>query len=189
MCGAVACAATAGCGDAKKAADRPAASRETADRPAPLPRGWRRIVDTRAGFTLGLPPGWTVQVGPPATRARAPGGAVALSVSADRSADGRNDSPQEYLRQAVANLKGYRGLHVGPLGPLKGYAYPAAGTTAAGVFVQTGVRQQIQLYALRRRGLVTYVIAVFRNADIPASRHAASLDRIVHSLRARPPRR
>jgi hypothetical protein len=144
-------------------------------------------VDRRAGFTLGLPRAWTAQVGPPATRVRAPGGGVALSVSADRSADGRTDSPQEYVRQAVANLTGYSGLHVGPLGRLKGYAYPAAGTTAAGVFVQTGVRQQIQLYALHRRGLVTYVILVFRNATLPASRYAAALDRIVHSLRSRPP--
>ena len=180
-------AAVAGCGGSS-ADHRDPASRETVDAPARLPPTWRRHLDARIGFTLGLPPGWSWQPGANATRVRSPDRHLALSVSADRGSDGRSDPPDDYVRQTVANLSGYGSLRVGPLQGLKGLAYPAATITATGLFVKTGVRQQIQLFALRRPGLVTYLIAVFRDASVPASRYAASLERIVRSFRARPPR-
>ena len=176
----------AGCGD-PPADHRPPASGETVDAPARLPRGWHRLLDARIGFTLALPRGWSSQPGTNATRVTSPDRRLALSLSADRGSDGRSDRPDDYVRQTVANLTGYGALRVGPLRELKGLRYPAATITASGVFLKTGVRQQIQLFALRRPGLATYLIAVFRNASVPASRYAGTLERIVRSFRARPP--
>jgi hypothetical protein len=178
--------AAAGCGDTPTHDRRK--SRETADAPAPLPRGWHRVADTRAGFTVGLPPGWTSQVGSTSTIARSGAGDVALSVSADGSRDGQKDAPEKYLRRTAAHLGGYRELRLDPVQPVEGLAYPAATVTATGVFAQTGVRQQIQLYALRRPGRVTYSISVFRSAYLAASRDTAQVDGILRSFRARPPR-
>ena len=187
-CGSLACpSAAAGCGNAP-VQDPARTSRETADAPARLPPNWHRVRDARIGFTLALPPGWSSKQEATTTRASSPDRRLALSVSADRGSDGKTDPPDAYVRQTVANLEGYRGLRVGPLRVLKGLRYPAATITATGVFAATGVRQQIQLFALRRPGLVTYVIAVFRNASVSASRYAAPLETIVRSFRAQPPR-
>lgn len=175
-----------GCGDSPP--DRPPpARRETPDAPARLPRAWHRLVDARIGFTLALPPGWSSQQGGAATRVSSPDRRLVLSLSADRGSDGKTDPPDDYVRQTVANLEGYRGLRVGPLRALKELPYPAATITATGLFASTGVRQQIQLFALRRPGLVTYLIAAFRNASVPASRYVGQLQTIVRSFRAGPP--
>ncbi|MDQ6750224.1 MAG: DUF1795 domain-containing protein [Actinomycetota bacterium] len=179
--------AVAGCGGSP-AHRRPGKIPETADAPPPLPRGWHRITETRSGFTLGLPPGWTSRSENAATRARSRDGAAALSVFADRSRDGQEDAPEEYLRRTIAHFSGYRALHVGPVRPLPGLAYPAAKVTASGVFAKTKVRQRIALYALRRPRQVTYTVAVFRSASSAGSRETALLERIVRSLRGRPPR-
>lgn len=187
VCCALGCApAGGGCGNSSER-DAAATGRGSADAAAPLPRGWQRIGDAQAGFTLGLPPGWTSQVGSATTIARPEAGGVALSVSADGSKDGRKDTPEKYLRVAIEHLNGYRALRVGQPRPLKGLAYPAAMVTASGVFAQTGVPQEIQLYALRRPERVTFIISVFRSTDIAGSRYMGLVDRIVRSLRARPP--
>jgi hypothetical protein len=114
-------------------------------------------------------------------------GALALSVAADRSGDGQDDLPDEYLRRTATHLAGYRALRVEAVRRLARLRYPAAALTASGVFTRTGVRQQILIYALRRPGQVTYSVAAFRSAGVPASRYAALLDAIVRSFRARPP--
>jgi hypothetical protein len=66
--------------------------------------------------------------------------------------------------------------------------YPAARSTATGTFSRTRVRQAITLYALRRPGIVTYTVAVFRSAAIPAARYAPYLQVLLRSFRGRPAR-
>jgi hypothetical protein len=58
--------------------------------------------------------------------------------------------------------------------------------TAIGTFRRTRVRQAITLYALHRPGRVTYTLAVFRSAAIPAARYEPYLQLLLRSFRAQP---
>jgi hypothetical protein len=162
---------------------------ESADPPAPLLRGWSRLVNDAAGFSLSLPPGWTSRGSTGAsTLLRSRDRALAVAVSADRSRDGAGDPPTAYVDRTVRSLPGYRGLRAGRAVTVPGLRYPAAKVTAIGTFTRTRVRQAITLYALHRPGLVTYTLAVFRSAAIPAARYAPYLQVMLRSFRGRPAR-
>jgi hypothetical protein len=162
---------------------------ESADPPATLLRGWSRLVNDAAGFSLSLPPGWTSRGSAGAsTLLRSRDRALAVAVSADRSHDGAGDPPTTYLDRTVRNLTGYRGLRAGHAVTARGLHYPAATVTAIWTFTRTRVRQAIALYALHRPGRVTYTLAVFRSAAIPAARYAPYLQVMARSFRARPAR-
>jgi len=170
-------AAPAGCGGSSSSGG--SSPKETTDPPAAALPGWVRLINDTAGFSLTLPPGWrTRQSGEGSTLIRSTDRALALAVSADRSNDGAADPPATYLERTVRHLAGYRNLRAGRAVPVPGLRYPAARLTATGTFARTRVRQAITLYALRRPGIVTYTLAVFRTAASPAARYANRRERV-----------
>lgn len=183
----VACAAgAAACGGADSA-PQPTVAEERTDRPGALPAGWRRVVNRRAGFSLGIPPGWTARGARGATLVRAGDRLLAVSITGDRSPDGRDLPPDVYVRRTVSSLDGYRDLKVGRPRPLRGERYAGATVTATGTFARTKVRQAIRVTALRRRGQVTYSLVFFRTARAPARVYRAAIDGMVRTFRAQPP--
>ena len=180
-------AGAAGCGGSSSSGD--SSPKETTDPAAAALPAWTRLINDTAGFSLSLPPGWTPRrSGEGGTLIRSSDRALAVAVSADRSNDGAGDPPTTYLERTARHLNGYRSLRTGRAVRVPGLRYPAAGLTAAGTFSRTRVRQAITLYALHRPGIVTYTLAVFRSAAIPASRYAPYLQAILRSFRGRPAR-
>src|SRR4051794_32287873 len=87
---AVSAIAAAGCGDSDKPLPPVAPTQpEQTDRPARLPGGWKRLVNRRAGFSVGIPPGWKGSGAQGATLVRSGDRLMAVSHTADRSPDGR----------------------------------------------------------------------------------------------------
>jgi hypothetical protein len=145
------------------------------------------VVNPRAGFSLGIPPGWTARGTAGATLVRSGDRLLAVSIAADRSADGRRLSPAAYARRLARDLRGYRGLRIGPARPARGARYPGATLSATGTFARTRVRQAILVVALSRRGAVTYSLIFFRTASAPASVYRAAIAGMLRTFRARPP--
>lgn len=182
----VACAAGLGaCGDESPPA--PPAPEERADRRGPLPAGWTRVVNRDAGFSLGIPPGWTARGGRGATLVRSGDRLLAVSITADRSPEGRDLPPEVYARRTVRGLDGYRDLRIGRPRPLRLGRYPGGVVDATGTFARTRVRQAIRAIALRRRGQVTFALLFFRTARAPARVYAPALAGMVRTFRAGPP--
>jgi hypothetical protein len=145
------------------------------------------VVNRRAGFSLGAPAGWSARAVRGATLFRAPGGALALSVSADRSDAGRTQRPRAYVREAVTHLRGFRRLRTGRVVALRGTRYPAAALAASGTFRRTRVREAIFAVAAQRPRWVTYTLIFFRSAGIPGAPYGPTVTAIVRSLRGQPP--
>jgi len=184
---AVGCASALGaCGEDDPAAP-PTVVEERADRRGPLPAGWKRVVNRRAGFSLGIPPGWTARGARGATVVRSGDRLLAASIAADRSEDGRELAPASYARRTARGLQGYRRLRVSRPRPARGSRYRGATVTATGTFARTRVRQAIRVTALRRRGQVTYTLIFFRTARSPARVYAAAIRGMVRTFRAMPP--
>ena len=186
---ALACAAlAAGCGnDSVQTASAPKAPAETRDTPPKLPSGWRRVVNLRAGFSVGIPPGWTARGAAGSTLVRSSDRALALTITADRSDDGRESDPKQYAARLVPQFPRYRKLQTGLAKPVKRTRYPTASVTASGVYSPTGVRQAIVVFAISRPHRVMYTISVFRAASTRAARYDKLLETLVRSFSAGPP--
>jgi hypothetical protein len=184
----LACVLIAGCGSAHhRRSGASSATGGVADARAALPAGWQRVVNTRAGFNVGIPPGWQARGGQGTTIVRSSDGALAAAITADRSGDGLSLGLAQYLRRTAATLSGYRGLRLGAVTPIVATRYPTAAISARGTFTSTRVRQAILLIGIKRRGDATYTLLFFRSASVPATRYAALIEAMVRSLRAQPP--
>lgn len=184
----------AGCGDGEPATTGTTAATaptppQASDRRPPLPRGWRRVVNSRAGFSFALPPGWRSQPGR-TTFVRSRDGSVAASTLADRSSQGRDPSnPGEYATHATRALaSAYRNLRLRGFERLGGAVYPTSVMRASGVYKSTGVRQDITVAVIRRPGQVTFTILFLRNTSARASVYHPLIKRIIRSFRAQTPR-
>jgi hypothetical protein len=145
------------------------------------------VVNPRAGFSLGIPPGWTASGARGATLVRSGDRLLAVSITADRSPEGRELPPELYVRRIARGLAGYRGLRTGRPRPVRGGRYPGALVDATGTFARTRVRQAIRVIALRRRGQVTYSLLFFRTARAPARLYGAAMAGMVRTFRGAPP--
>jgi hypothetical protein len=145
-------------------------------------------VNRRAGFNLGIPPGWKARGGPGSTIVRSRDRALAVSVTADRGPTGRQLKPTTYARRTIRDLPGYRDLKVGEVTRVVDTRYPAAAVKAEGIFERTSLRQAIILFALQKRRIVTFTVIVFRSARVPRDRYAAVTSTLVRTLRAQAPR-
>jgi hypothetical protein len=185
---ALACAAlAAGCGnDSVQTSSAPKAAAETRDTPPKLPRGWRRVVNLRAGFSVGIPPAWTARGAAGRTFIGSSDHALTIDIAADRSDDGRESDPKPYVARVVSALPRYGKLQVGLAKPVTHTRYPTASVTASGVFNPTGVRQAILAFAISRPHRVMYVLSVFRTASTSASRYEKLLETLVRSFSAGP---
>jgi hypothetical protein len=112
---------------------------------------------------------------------------LAVSITADRSPDGRDLKPATYATRLVEALPGYRSLKVGRPGPARGAHYPGASVPARGTFKRTRVRQAIRAVALQRRGQVTYALLFFRTARSPAALYGPAIAGMTRTFRARAP--
>jgi len=179
---------SAGCGGsggAKTAATAPARS-ASADRRAALPRGWRRVVNPRSGFNLGIPPGWTAHGVRGATLVRSRDRGLAVSIAADYGQQGQALAPARYAAATLRALRGYRRLRLGSARPARGTRFAAAAVTATGVYAPTGVRQAIRAIALQRPGVVTFSLLVFRNVRVAERVYRRALDEMARTFRAQP---
>lgn len=152
-----------------------------------LPDGWRRVRDAAAGFTIGVPPGWSARRNGGALVLRSRDRTLAIAVGADRTAPGRHASPRAYAEQAIDSLTGYRRLRTTAARPLAGAPYPGARATATGTYARTGVEQAITLVALQRRGVATFTLLAFRSAQAPSAPASRVVDRVVDTLHAERP--
>jgi hypothetical protein len=187
-CVAAGAGAGAGCGgsDTPKPPEPPTPP-ETNDRPARLPEGWTRLVNRHAGFSVGIPPGWKARGARGATLVRSGDRLLAVSITADRSSEGRDLSPANYSERLAKALRGYRKLRVGRPVPVVKAHYPGASITATGTFQRTRVRQVIRAVALQRRGQVTYALVFFRTARSPAALYRPAITGMIWTFRARAP--
>jgi hypothetical protein len=71
--------------------------------------------------------------------------------------------------------------------PLRGAHYPGVRLRASGRYSSTGVRQAIEVIAIRRVMQVTYTLAAFRNARARAVIYSGAVAVMLRSFRAQPP--
>lgn len=187
--GIVVCIAVlAGCGE-KDERIAPATVAEATDPAAPPPRGWRTYLDRRAGFSISVPPGWSARRRGAATLVRSRDRLLAVSIVADRGAEGRETTAGDYARDTIASLPGYRQLAARGVRPVDGSPYESARADGAGTRESAERRQRVTAAAFRRPGQVTYAAVAFRDARGSGRMEARRLDRLLASLRARPPQR
>jgi hypothetical protein len=179
-------AAVAGC-KSEQAPAPPNPASEPFDRPARPPHGWHTLVNRRVGFSVSLPPGWTARKRRSATLIRSADELLAASVAADRSRAGRETPARTYVQQTLSSLPRFHGAVADPLARVRGSPYESARAEALGI-APDGRRQRVVVAAYRRPGLVTYAVVAFETARRGAPRHERELDRLLASLRARPPR-
>ena len=177
----------AGCGgdgDGGAAASPPPTT-TTPQQPAKLPAGWNRRVDVRAGYSLGIPPGWRAQDRGASTLIRSPDHLVAVSIVADRTGDALAVPADQFATQVLAALPYQPSLNPGPAHrfggtPLDGFSTDASGQAAG------GVEQRVTVVVLRHDGYVNYTVVVAANAGrTPAAERAEALA-MVRTLRDYP---
>jgi hypothetical protein len=182
--------------DGAGATTKGAGVRETVDRPARVPAGWKQVVNRGAGFSIGLPPGWEER--PPArgqgSVLRSPDDLAVVTITADRTA-GALQLPlgafarrsAEALGEPLAGRGRLRKLKVRAPARFKhrydGVAVRAIGTAPG----PDRVAERILVAVVRREGAAAYVAVVRENAE----RDSEFIDRrlvmrLIRSLRGRP---
>jgi hypothetical protein len=186
-CALLAAACGAGCGGEERLEGSPDPSTEPIDAPATPPAGWRTVANRRAGFTISVPPGWTVRKRGSATLVRSDDRLVAVTVAADRSRAGRDTRAARYAREAFGALPGFRRLKARTRARLTGTPYDAARVDGSGTLVARRQRQRVAVAAFRRRGRVTYTAVAFAAEVRGRTPHAGELTQLFASLRGRRP--
>jgi hypothetical protein len=179
-------AALAGCGERDE--PEPAATpAETRDPLPDLPRKWSRHVNGRAGFAVGLPPGWSARDRRRSSLLRSPNELAAVTISADRTRGGLALPLDEFATRVADALKGFRRLKTESPRPFDA-RYDAVAVSGSGE-AKGGVRQRLLVVVERRAGLATYTAVVATNATRAAGRHRDEIRRILRSVRGRPVKR
>lgn len=160
---------------------------ESADPPAKPAPGWRTIENAQAGFTVSVPRSWRAGTRRTATLVRSRDRLVAITIAADRSRAGRETPPRDYAREVITSLPDFEGSLATGTRQVARARYPSARIAASGSFTRSGRSQRIEVAALHRPGLVTYSAVIFRNARARPDVGAATVTRLLASLRARPP--
>jgi hypothetical protein len=164
--------------------DRPA---EKADKPAKPPAGWRTVENVAAGFTIAAPKTWTAATKRGATLIRSKDELVAVTIAADRSAQGRGTEPDAYARDVVSALPGFQGDVSGRSAAVKGSPYETAIADGSGTVKTSGVAQRIEVAVFRRPRQVTYTAVIFRNAKARPLPGRATVAKMLRTFRAQPP--
>lgn len=176
--------ALGGCGGGEEI-EPPDVEPETADRPASLPDSWDRVVDRRAGFSIGVPPGWEHRDAPRGQRLVGPDGVTVVQVSADRT-EGALEADLDAFAAAVAEqVEGFTEVEIGEPEPFSS-RYPAVRVSARGR-TDAGL-QQIDVIVMRRPDVVAFPVTAFRSA-VPGTDAIgdAALARLLWTVRNRPP--
>jgi len=179
---ALAVVALVGCGS-----DSGSGRTEHADPPATPPRGWHTVLGDRAGFTIAAPRRWKARTKRRATLIRSRDRLVAVTVNADRSAQGRNAPPRSYARDLLEELPGFEGDVSARIRTIPGAPYRTARVDGVGSVRTSRRAQRITVAVYQRAGLVTYGAVVFRNAFATPRGDDRVVNRMLRTFRARPP--
>jgi hypothetical protein len=185
--------ATAGCGgDGSEDETTPPPPRErveTVDKLPKLPDRWKRFENRRGGFVVGLPPGWTTSDRDrgPTSLVRSYDRLVAISISPDRTPEALDLDLEDFATRAADALPGLEGgSRPSPPKPYE-HRYEAVRTTLEGKGAKSGVRQRVSLIVLRRDQLATFTVVIATSADRRARPSERLANRVVATLRSRPP--
>jgi hypothetical protein len=170
---------------------------EKADPPAKLPRGWDREVNEQAGFSIGIPSGWSVR---PSESGQgniitAPDELIVLTVTADRTAGALRLPLDEFATrtaeafdsEVVGEKQRFENLRITRAVPFKD-VYDAVAVRAIGRSRDSDIRERLFVVVLRQEGQAAYVVISRENAETESkvvSREDVS--EIIRSLRGRPP--
>jgi hypothetical protein len=171
----------AGCGSEEKA------PRERADRPAQPPPGWRTVRNRQAGFTIAAPRGWTARTRRRATLIRSRDRLVAITLAADRSREGRSNSPARYGRQLLSDLPGFEGSVEPGVRRVRGTPYRTARVEGSGTVRTARRAQRITVAVYHRPGAVTYAAVIFRNPKAEPAGDRRAVARMLRTFRATAP--
>jgi hypothetical protein len=190
LCALVALAvATAGCDDDDDDAEPTTTpvprQKETFQKVPELPPGWKVHANRDGGFAFGLPPGWNADDDTTTTRVRSFDRLVAVSITPDRTVDGLAIPLENFALRTIAALTGFEGeLDPGPARRFK-HKYRGSEVRAAGR-AETGVREQVRVFVLRRDEIVTFTAVMAVNAKPSAHASERLAERMLHTLRSRP---
>ena len=160
---------------------------ESAQQPATPPAGWRTMLNHLHGFSIAVPPGWSVEESGDAVLIRSPDHLVAVSLSVDRTPQAFSSPPAAFARQAIQALPGYDNpLRPGPLRAISGTPLRAIETSSSGVASAGSVRQDIELAVLRRDHLVNYTAVIAANAGSAPAAERALASRMLTTIRNLP---
>jgi len=160
---------------------------ETAQKLPKLPPGWRAHRDTKAGYAIGVPPGWKATGQRHSVLFRSPDHLVAMTLAANRDPVVFDTSPERFATQALGGLPGFKvPLNPGKVTPFKGTPLKAVQTSASGSQAG-GVKENATLVVLRHKRLVNYTVAVLANSQqAGAGVDRAVALRMIETLRDQP---
>ena len=141
-------------------------------------------MNRQAGFSVAVPPRWTMRRQKNGTLVRSADRLLVLSLQADRSEAGRDTPAAAYALRTLESLPGFRELEGATGPPLRGSPYESGLAVGIGTREATQQPQRVTVAALRRPGLVTYAAVAFSDAR---ARHGRALRRLLATLRGRPP--
>jgi hypothetical protein len=184
LLGAAALVAAAGCGE-DDGGEAPERRTETVDHLPELPAEWKRYVNDRAGFAIGLAPGWKAERRGTSTLLRSPDHLVAVSISADRTPEALEARLEPFAAGAAKSLPGFRNLKTRKPRRFE-QRYTGVAVPARGRARESAVRQRLLLIVLRRKGIATYPVLIARNAERSSAFYGRQAVKIVRTLRGRP---
>lgn len=159
---------------------------ETIEKSPDLPKGWTEHANKAVGFTIGVPPGWSVEDHGVRTELLSPEHLAAVSVTVDRT-DEVLDVPLEELASATvsAGVPGLRQVKPGEPRPFE-HRYDAVLLGATGVGGDKNVHERLQLAVLRREGIATFTVLAAENAKNHPHFYDKQIKQIIRSVRSRP---
>lgn len=177
-----------GCGDDAERKTSTAGV-ERPDPPIQPPPGWRTLTNPAAGFTIAAPRTWTATSTRGRTVVRSDDRLAAVSISADRTAPGRELSAEQYARRTIRTVPHFAGIVGKRVSRVRGSRYESAILTATGTVNPSNLSQRISVAIFHRPGRVSYGVLVFRNAGVKPRFNDRTIERILRTFRAQPPRR
>ena len=159
-----------------------------------LPDQWSVVKVPDEGFAVGKPPGWkrgeacfAKHASPgTATVLCSPDRLLTLSISADRSNEALEITPEEFATRTMAALSANYQTPLDPgkpkrfAGPYTGVEVRASGKAAG------GVRQDVSVVVLRRDDVAVFTAVIAANAAKATHQHREFAVRALHTLRSQP---
>jgi hypothetical protein len=187
--GALVLTAVAGCGGGSATTTTSTrAATSTPQKPASIPRSWKRKVNAVQGFSIGMPRDWTHSGHGTSVLFRSPDRLVALSLGTRRGVAAFALPPGEFARRGIAALRGYRHpLKPGPTRVIGGTPFVTASVRSEGVARSNGVRQKVEFAVLRRDHAVNFTAVTAANAKDTPHHELEVARHMVRTLRDHPP--
>ena len=183
-----------GCGEREEPEPTTTTPVERAEHVPKLPERWSVIKVPDQGFELGKPPGWLRGKACFAKRA-APGTAtvlcspdrlLTLSISADRTEEALEITPEEFATRTMAALSANYQTPLDPGKPrrFKGH-YDGVEVKATGKAAQ-GLREDVSVIVLRRDDVAVVTAVIASNAAKATGQHTKFAERALRTLRSQP---